>query len=163
MIKEIMFCSREKAEALGGRDDTVIVSICDPNSEPARLKYGFRAVLRVRFDELPEGVSSLHGLSLFSVQQADEIATFIEAVHRFSAPLSLVCHCEAGISRSAAVALFAEALTGASFPERPRAYSANHHVLTVFRAVRPRVGVSVPVRPDDGTLEHIVSLLRFEP
>lgn len=86
----------------GPRD--VCISINSPRSgEEAKLSANFRAVLRLRFDDLggfdepyPAGAVQL------SSDDADRIVAFAEE-HRGAA--RMVVHCAAGASRSVAVAL----------------------------------------------------------
>lgn len=84
----------------------VVISIHDPNTEPPRVRQqpGFRAKLVLCFDdaeEIPDGCEPGE-IVLMSHEQAEEIRTFIEA-HR-SQVGTVVLHCEAGMSRSPAVA-----------------------------------------------------------
>jgi predicted protein tyrosine phosphatase len=82
-----------------------------------------------------------------TVEGAGKIAHFIDRAHACTKALSLLTHCEAGVSRSAAIALFAEALTGATLRRHEQACLANRHVLAVLCRLRRPLYVDVPPAP----------------
>jgi hypothetical protein len=53
-------------------------------------------------------------------------------------------HCEYGVSRSAAVALFVEAFTGAPLAAREFTYEANQWVLDRMLQQNPTVSIDIP-------------------
>lgn len=92
----------------------IVVSITEPESPEARLAESphCQAVLRLQFHDT-ERESELY-LPL-SLEQASEIVEFVQA-HKDHVQ-RIVCHCEAGISRSAGVAgALAKWLTGEDAP-----------------------------------------------
>ena len=99
-----------------------VISIVDPDSPPAKFKdEDFKRVLRLYFDDIsedyigsildkrgmpdidPRGNVLWHGFVMADGHHAKEILEFI----RSSTARHLIVHCHAGISRSAAIALFA--------------------------------------------------------
>jgi len=86
----------------------VVVSITSPDSRPARLAEGYRDVLRMAFWDLA-APCQWGGETLLPIsrRQAEAIVAFLERWHAHPESLTLLVHCEAGISRSAAVARYA--------------------------------------------------------
>jgi predicted protein tyrosine phosphatase len=101
-----------------------VISITDPTTPEAKLDPLFRHVLRLSFyDAVPADEFMPACPGLFDHHMAARISTFIGELHAAPFEISLMVHCEYGISRSAAVALFAS-LTGArwkpaSSPTKP--------------------------------------------
>jgi predicted protein tyrosine phosphatase len=99
----------------------IIISITDPDSEPAKITWNAacQGILRQSFWDIPDP-SLIHGdveyysKALFSATHAQQIAAFMQAKLKAFPDLPLVlCHCEAGISRSAGVAAaLSKLLTG---------------------------------------------------
>ena len=56
-------------------------------------------------------------------------------------------HCEYGVSRSAAVALFVEAVSGAPLEAREFTYEANPWVVDTLLAQHPGLSIDIPM-PD---------------
>ena len=145
-ISKVQYTSRKLAEQLRGSPYMAVISITDPTTPEARLDPLFRHVLRLSFfDAVPadEFMPSLPGL--FDRHMAGQICTFLEELHAAPFEISLMVHCEYGISRSAAVALFAEALTGAPLEAREFTYEANQWVIDQLEARHPGLSVSVPL------------------
>ena len=145
-ISKVQYTSRKLAEQLRGSPYMAVISITDPTTPEARLDPLFRHVLRLSFfDAVPadEFMPSLPGL--FDRHMAGQICTFLEELHAAPFEISLMVHCEYGISRSAAVALFAEALTGAPLEAREFTYEANQWVIDQLEARHPALSVSVPL------------------
>ena len=84
----------------------VVISIHDPNTKPPRVRQqpGFRAKLVLSFDDAEEipDTAEPGEIVLMSREQAEQIRAFIET-HRSDVG-TVVLHCEAGMSRSPAVA-----------------------------------------------------------
>ena len=102
---KITFMGRWAAERLRLPDKYVLVSITDPGSRPAALHDpACVAVLRLEFHDLAERPSwpGSDGLVLFTPAMAAQVAAFAERWR--DAVSRIVVHCEAGISRSCAVA-----------------------------------------------------------
>lgn len=147
-ISKIQYTSRQLAESLVGNPYMAIISITDPGSPPARLDPMFRHVLRLDFfDAVPADEflpTPLPGI--FSLIHARQIGTFIDEVHQAPFEMSLMVHCEQGVSRSAAVALFAEARTGAPLTAREFTYEANPWVIDRFLQAYPALHLEIPDR-----------------
>lgn len=104
MIKSVQFMSVQKAEALIPDRPTVAVSILSPGMEEARLQ-GFRDILRLFFTDAVTAENE--GPVLFDAHFAQQIVDFLTTYHAMAEDYDLVIHCQAGVSRSAAVAVWA--------------------------------------------------------
>lgn len=145
-IDEVHFVSREAAEALMFYPDTAIISITDPGKRLAAVPAWFRQVLRMSFyDAVPgDEFIPIPVPGCFDHIMAREIHDFVSSLHQAPASCRVVVHCEEGVSRSAAVALFISGFTGARLPERPRAFRANPWVLDTLAAVVPGLDIDIP-------------------
>ncbi|KAB2916786.1 MAG: hypothetical protein F9K30_18465 [Dechloromonas sp.] len=145
-ISNVFYTSRKLAESLEGNPYMAVISITDPTTQEARLDPMFRHVLRLSFfDAVPadEYMPALPGL--FDLGMARRIDTFIGELQAAPFELSVMVHCEYGVSRSAAVALFIEALTGAPLKAREFAYEANQWVIDRLLLLHPQLTVDVPL------------------
>ncbi|MFI5340708.1 MAG: hypothetical protein ACHQ7N_12830 [Candidatus Methylomirabilales bacterium] len=99
----LTFMGRGAAERLRLADKYVMVSITDPGSRPAALHDpACVAVLRLEFHDLDELPGFGGAFVLFTPEMAAQVAAFVE---QWRDDVSrIVVHCEAGISRSCAVA-----------------------------------------------------------
>ncbi len=132
MLCSIDHLSRSAAEALRPDPDTAVISITDTGAPPARLEEGFWTVVRLVFDDVTAPTPWLGRVLVpISDAQADRLVEFLEHAHGSARRLALVCHCEAGISRSAAVAQFAAERYGLPFD--PTYPFANIEVLRRLR------------------------------
>lgn len=145
-IEEVFFVSRQSAEALMFYPDTAIISITDPGKRLAALPVWFRQVLRLSFyDAVPgDEFIPIPVPGCFDYVMAKEIHDFVATLHQAPHSCRIVVHCEEGVSRSAAVALFVAELTGAELPDRPRAYRANPWVLDTLAALVPGLDIEIP-------------------
>lgn len=144
-ISQVQYTSRKLAEQLRGSPYMAVISITDPTTPEAKLDPLFRHVLRLAFfDAVPadEYMPTIPGL--FNRDMAMQISAFIEELHAAPFEITLMVHCEYGVSRSAAVALFAEALTGAPLDAREFTYEANQWVIDQLQARHPGLEVDVP-------------------
>lgn len=106
----VKFRSRKAAETAQPDPAVAVVSITNPDGR-ADLKEGWRAVLRVEFHDIdPEKIENaflradlLRVYIPMQEQQAAEIIRFVDQQVQAGCSGFLV-HCEAGVSRSAAVA-----------------------------------------------------------
>lgn len=92
--------SRRVAEMLVPKG-AVIISITDPHSEPSTLSDGWPAILRLQFHDITSQLFQ-EGDEVYELPNADhawQIGDFIRAHN----DKSIYVHCEAGVSRSAAV------------------------------------------------------------
>ena len=144
-ISKVQYTSRKLAEQLRGSPYMAVISITDPATPEARLDPLFRHVLRLSFfDAVPADEFMPACPGLFDHHMAGRIGTFVTELHAAPFEISLMVHCEYGISRSAAVALFAEALTGAPLDAREFTYEANQWVIDQLEARHPGVCIEVP-------------------
>jgi len=105
-IKSLEFLSVDEAQAFVPKVQTVAISILTPGREAARLHSDIDDVLRLYFhDGVPHG-SEPRKVELFSAGQAQAIIDFLRHHNAQPQVRHLLIHCEAGISRSAAVAVF---------------------------------------------------------
>ena len=145
-IRNVAFTSRQSAESLTGRPDMAIISITDPGTELARLAPDFDHVLRLSFfDAVPADEfipAPIPGL--FDRQMARTISDFIAKLHAAPDEMSIMVHCEYGVSRSAAIALFVEAYSGARLQAREFACDANTWVLDRLQQLHPGIDVDIP-------------------
>jgi predicted protein tyrosine phosphatase len=146
-INQVFFASRELAESLAGNPYMAVISITDPGSPEARLDPLFRHVLRLSFyDAIPADEYTPPSPGLFDHHVAERIDTFVSALHSAPFEISVMVHCEYGISRSAAVALFIETLAGAPLNAREFTYEANPWVLAQLLLLQPELQVDVPLK-----------------
>ncbi len=145
-ISKVQYTSRKLAEQLRGSPYMAVISITDPTTPEAKLDPLFRHVLRLSFfDAVPADEFMPACPGLFDHLMAGQICTFLEELHAAPFEISLMVHCEYGISRSAAVALFAEALTGAPLEAREFTYEANQWVIDQLEARHPNISVNIPM------------------
>lgn len=136
MITEAFFMGVEQARRLAPSANTVIISMLDQSEEIERPKHldEFKDCLAMHFfdateqyyeDEWPDQLSDQQHVdvcgSVFErapeLDDARRIVEFLDRHHQDAAPIVLIAHCYAGISRSAAVAQFAEMTYGARLPQ----------------------------------------------
>ena len=106
MIRSVIFLSRREVEAHQWPIDVAYwacISVTDPGSTPASLKLlDKEAILRLEFDDIEGEYSESH--SRISDEQARKIVDFTDSLIEDQDEWNVVVHCEAGISRSAAIA-----------------------------------------------------------
>ena len=145
-INQIYFSSREMAESWCGDASLAVISITDPGAPPAALSPKFQHVLRCSFfDAIPADEflpAPLPGL--FDLGMAQEIADFVQKMTVDRDNHALLVHCEYGVSRSAAVALFVEAFSGAPLDAREFTYEANPWVIDQLLELHPELHVDIP-------------------
>ena len=132
MIRSVDFISRLKAEALQARNDLAVISISEPEADPAMLSCHEDRILRLTFHDVDPGGETATHWTLFNPSHAEEVVRFVRLLHADPQDIDMVVHCRAGISRSAALALFVAADTECEFPRKPFAGLANKHVLTTL-------------------------------
>ena len=155
-INKVQFTSRELAESLAGTPYMAVISITDPGTPEARLDPLFKHVLRLSFfDALPADEflpAPMPGL--FDLSMARQISDFVAELQAAPFELSVMVHCEYGVSRSAAVALFVEAISGAPLMAREFTYEATPWVLDRLQQVHPDLEIDVPVPGDAHDRRH---------
>lgn len=147
-IKQVLFASRELAESLAGNPYMAVISITDPGTPEAKLDPMFHHVLRLSFfdaqpaDEfLPSPIPGL-----FDYLMARQISEFVKELQAAPFEISVMVHCEFGVSRSAAVALFVEAFSGAPLAAREFTYEANPWVIEHMSRLHPELDIDIPPR-----------------
>ena len=145
-IKRVLFASRELAESLAGNPYMAVISITDPGTPEANLDPLFKHILRLSFfDALPADEflpAPMPGM--FDHLMATQISEFVKALHAAPFEISTMVHCEYGVSRSAAVALFVEAFTGAPLAAREFTYEANQWVIDRLLQAHPELNIDIP-------------------
>ncbi|MCK6412947.1 MAG: hypothetical protein L6Q55_11065 [Azonexus sp.] len=144
-INHVFYTSRQLAESLAGSPYMAVISITDPTTPEARLDPLFRHVLRLSFfDSVPadEFIPALPGL--FDFEMARRIRDFIAEIDAAPFEMSVMVHCEYGVSRSAAVALFVAAYSGAPLEAREFTYEANPWVIERLQTVCPELDIEIP-------------------
>lgn len=159
-IKHVLFASRELAESLAGNPYMAVISITDPGTPEANLDPLFRHVLRLSFfDALPADEflpAPIPGM--FDHLMAAQIDEFVHALHAAPFEISVMVHCEYGVSRSAAVALFVEAYSGAPLAAREFTYEANQWVVDRLSQLHRDLSIDIP--PQTAVHERRASLAR---
>lgn len=145
-IRRVQFTSREQAESLAGDPGVAVISITDPRTPEARLDPSFQHVLRLSFYDAEPADEYLPAPmpGLFDHVMAGRIGDFVHDLHTSPSELSVMVHCEYGVSRSAAVALFVEAYSGAPLAAREFACEANHWVLDRLSQRHPDLQIDIP-------------------
>ncbi len=94
-------CLEPSDEFIDTFNNTIVISITGCNSPDANLKVQFKDVLFLKFDDIEKSTKGwLRKYKPISQEQADQIIDFVlNNDARF-----IFCHCDAGISRSPAVA-----------------------------------------------------------
>lgn len=132
MILDVDFISRARAESLQPHSDLVVISITEPEADVARLAIPEDRVLRLVFHDVDPGNQVENRWKLFDDQHAKEVINFVRQLHADQRSYKLAVHCRAGISRSAAIALFVAEETGCHFRRKPFSGLANRHLLSVL-------------------------------
>ncbi len=145
-INQVFFASRERVESLAASPDMAVISITDPGTPEARLDPQFKDVLRLSFYDAQPADEYLPAPmpGLFDYLMARRIGNFVHQLHASPEALSVMVHCEYGVSRSAAVALFVEAYAGAPLNAREFAYEANPWVIDRLQQQHPTVQIEIP-------------------
>jgi predicted protein tyrosine phosphatase len=159
LIKSVCFVGRNTFEnylSLSQDGYSIAISITDPNAATARVPRGFAGVLRLSFDDVYEEsigveVGSLpdaderhaDGVGLFFGSEllcdainASQIIDFLNIYAEKSAAFDLYVHCEAGISRSSAVARFVSTKFKCPIEQaNPDTSAANRRLLRLLQKV----------------------------
>lgn len=123
--------SRNRAELDNpSEQDHVIVSITDVGTQQAEPESTIEtlAILRLQFDDLHQvigpgfKIQSGRDVVYFSREMADEVVVFLRK-YRWR---DLICHCEAGASRSVAIAYAVSNFYGMDYENKLPGLSAYH-------------------------------------
>lgn len=135
MIASVDFVPRNSAVLPQAAENIAVISIKGPLDLPLQLAP-FGRLLRLEFQD----VNSPEDVWAFDKNHAAEIIDFIASLHAEANEYLCTVHCKAGISRSAAIALYVAAATGCAFPRRDQAGGANPLVL---RVLGERAGLTI--------------------
>ena len=126
-LKNVVFTGRDQAEASAAWAHWAVISISGLN--PANLKEGWHSVLRLEFDDIDVEEEPY---ILFNESQAEQISNVVTEAFDSHEVEGILIHCQAGISRSAAVAKWIAERYGLPFPNKYSLY--NKHVYRVLRS-----------------------------
>lgn len=144
MLKSVHFIPLYQAEKLEGKPDVIVISIHDRHYRP-NLRSGFRDVLRLHFDDYDRERDGNDALQdSFTPEQAGVLKSWLEPYLRAKTDFTLLVHCHAGISRSAAVAWWAHKAHGLELRTTYPSWYLNSHVLRVLDP-----SIAPPTKPDD--------------
>jgi len=142
VIRSVDFISQAAAELLPGRplrNDVAVISISTPGAWEPRLA-DFKHILRMEFHDVEDDEEPWVA---FDQQHAKAVIEFVDQLHAADEPMDVIVHCKAGISRSAAVALYIESTSRCEMPRRKFAGFANKLVVRELEALSGRA-VAVP-------------------
>lgn len=131
MIRSIDFISQIEAEALPGaplQSDVALISIATPGARPPKLGR-FLEQVALEFDDVEDNQEPSVA---FGDEHAKAILEFIARIHSQGKAWRCIVHCKAGISRSAAIAVYVAEATGCQFLRRKEAGKANLRILRVL-------------------------------
>lgn len=155
MISSVTFWPRWRAECERFTSQQAVISITDPGQVAARID-GEPEVLRLDFYDITETApddARFGPETLFTAEKASKLAAFVEKLNAAPGSVDVVVHCEAGICRSAAVALFVEATSKCAFATREKADLANPLVLAVLSALSGlELTAAPPFKPAAGII-----------
>jgi predicted protein tyrosine phosphatase len=145
-IRQVNFVSREHAESLTGNPGMAVISITDPGTPDANLCAEFKDVLRLSFYDAQPADEYLPAPmpGMFDHLMARQIGNFVHELRSDPNDISVMVHCEYGVSRSAAVALFVEAYAEAPLTAREFAYDANPWVVDRLLNQYPDLQIEIP-------------------
>jgi protein-tyrosine phosphatase len=132
LLRDVVFMSQTWAEAMIPASQESIISITDYRALPADLNDGWKAVLRIQFDDVDPDESTPDEFESELIElsdlQAAEIAKFV--LENATTSSTLVVHCRFGQSRSPAVAKAVCEHFSLNFPAK-----FNSHNKFVYRLV----------------------------
>ena len=107
MIHSLQYVSLDEALEFVPSTPTVAISILSPGRTAAALHTGIADTLRLNFHDGVHKENNPTETALFSAEHARAVIAFLHQHHSAPDARHLLIHCEAGISRSAAIAVFA--------------------------------------------------------
>lgn len=132
MIKTVFNCGIAKFKAINdlgvnSKDNMACISIICSEDSPFLINFDYWLTgIQLQFDDVEnENYPPLHPISK---DQAKSIVEFIKEIHSFNEPLSLIIHCTAGVSRSAAIGKFINDYYGLDLPNYRRLDLFNRYV-----------------------------------
>jgi predicted phosphodiesterase len=151
MIRSVDFVSQAAAEGLPGlpmQDSVAMISISTPGTWEPDLA-DFAHVLKLEFHDVED--ADAEPWVVFDRAHAKAVIDFVNKLHDAEEAWDLIVHCKAGISRSAAVALYVADATNCAMPRIRDAWEANRLVLKVLTAesglevLLPQKKIKIPV------------------
>lgn len=134
MLISTTHIDRHTAERTAGKEHDLCISISDSSGIGAKLSSGFFAVLRLKFDDCYEEIDTgSRLLKPITSEQATEILEFVDKHHQMQKHFKLIVHCNAGVSRSAAVARWTSLYLDLPLPHRDDYPFCNHKVITELK------------------------------
>jgi len=127
MIASVDFVPRNSAVLLQAAEDVAVISIKGPLDVPLQLAP-FGRLLCLEFQD----INSPEGIWAFDKNHAAKIIDFVASLHSETTEYHCIVHCKAGVSRSAAIALYVASATGCVLLRRDQASGANPLVLRVL-------------------------------
>lgn len=126
MIISIRFVPKFFAESLSFTDKDIIISIGEKKSK-ANLNF-INQPLYLSFQDTQKNKQSLFEEN-FNFVHLNQITQFINYYHSLTSTFNLTIHCEAGVSRSPAIALYAHHLTKANIIDYEKTDFANTYII----------------------------------
>jgi predicted protein tyrosine phosphatase len=129
MITVVRTFNYQQALELKPEPNAAMISIVDPSEPSQFLLHGWERIRYFRFDDVIGDVTN-QSVVLFDLRMAFDMVRFMKTLDELNEPISLNVHCMAGISRSGAVAYFANQTFKAQLPERFESlHCPNPHVV----------------------------------
>ena len=133
MIDEVRFWDRHRAEAHTFTSQDWVISITSPGSPEANIR-GAGKILRLAFSDVVEPIRISDDVTLMPMTEADA-QSIIDTVTSWESNREkgiITVHCDAGASRSAAVAVYVFAYSWCYFPTAEFAKEANTYMMDLF-------------------------------
>lgn len=137
MINSVTFWDRMRATDHEFDGSDCVISITDPDKLECPIN-GTSNVLRLAFHDVVEVIRTAD-ITMVPMLRHQAVA-IVQQLHEWqedSITHNVIVHCEAGASRSAAVALYVYAYTGCKFATIGGALYANSYIIEKFRQVSP--------------------------
>lgn len=136
MLDQVDFVSTNRLESMQGDPSWAVISITDPGTSVARVHPDFGPVLRLSFDDLDHGniVNGCAGRQ-FGLHEFRQVMAWLDTLKANPCIRGVLVQCEAGRSRSAAMAVFISGVYGAKFANRRRVDGFNELVLSMFETM----------------------------
>ena len=151
MLDQVDFVSTVRLESMQGDPSWAVISITDPGTSVARVHPDFGPVLRLSFDDLDHrNIVNGSAGRIFSRGDCRQVLLWLDLMQSDHAIRGVLVQCEAGRSRSAAMAVYISGMHGARFANRRRVDGFNELVLSTFetmmqvKVARPKSWIILP-------------------